>query len=133
MSSHKPKITFLVGAGLVYDAGLPLSNDLTKKFHEYLLEEVESNAQGNHALHLQTYRFLVGGIRYQQGVLNRDPDGPVNIEQLATAALRLKNRLDSPLAPYVSGWNQKLVELETKQEGLLSDFLESIYSRLNSW
>jgi hypothetical protein len=133
MSGPKPKITFLVGAGLVYDAGLPLSNDLTKKFREHLSEQVESNAKGNHALHLQVYRFLVGGIRYQQGVLNRDPDGPVNIEQLATAALRLKNRLDSPLAPYVSGWNQKLVELEGLQDGLLSDFLEGIYSRLNSW
>lgn len=133
MSSQKPKITFLVGAGLVNDAGLPLSDDLTKKFRDHLLEQVESNAKGNHALHLQVYRFLVGGIRYQQGVLNRDPDGPVNIEQLATAALRLKSRLDSPLAPYVSGWNQKLVELEAMQEGLLADFLESIYSRLNSW
>lgn len=133
MSSQKPKITFLVGAGLVYDAGLPLSNDLTKKFREHLSDQVENNAKGNHSLHLQVYRFLVGGIRYQQGVLNRDPDGPVNIEQLATAALRLKSRLDNPLAPYVSGWNQKLVELEAKREGLLSDFLEAIYSRLNSW
>ncbi len=133
MNGQKPKITFLVGAGLVFDAGLPLSNDLTKKFREHLSEQVESNAKGNHALLLQVYRFLVGGIRYQQGVLNRDPDGPVNIEQLATAALRLKGRLDSPLAPYVSGWNQKLVDLEAKQEGLLSEFLEAIYSRLNSW
>lgn len=133
MSSQKPRITFLVGAGLVYDAGLPLSIDLTRKFREHLSEQVESNAKGNHGLHLQVYRFLVGGIRYQQGVLNRDPDGPVNIEQLATAALRLKSRLDSPLAPYVSGWNQKLVELEAMQDGLLADFLEAIYSRLNSW
>jgi hypothetical protein len=133
MSSQKPKITFLVGAGLVRDAGLPMSNDLTIKFREHLSEEVESNVKGNHSLHLRVYRFLVGGIRYQEGVLNRDPDGQVNIEQLATAALRLKSRLDSPLAPYVSGWNQKLVELEAMQEGLLSDFLEAIYSRLNSW
>jgi hypothetical protein len=134
MSDPKPKITFLVGAGLVYDAGLPLSNDLTMKFRNHLREQVEINAKDNtNALLLQVYRFLVGGIRYQQGVLNRDPDGPVNIEQLATAALRLKSRLDSPLAPYVSGWNQKLVELESKKEGILSDFLEAIYSRLNSW
>ena len=40
MSSQKPKITFLVGAGLVFDAGLPLSNDLTKKFREHLSEQV---------------------------------------------------------------------------------------------
>lgn len=118
---------------MVRDAGLPLSNDLTRKFREHLSEQVNNNAKGNHALHLQMYRFLIGGIRYQQGVLNRDPDGPVNIEQLATAALRLKSRLESPLAPYVSGWNQKLVELEAKQDGLLSDFLEAIYARLNSW
>jgi hypothetical protein len=133
MSIARPKLTFLVGAGLVYDAGLPLSNDLTKRFREHLTEQIDNNAKGKHALHLQVYRFLVGGIRYQQGVLNRDPDGPLNIEQLATAALRLRNRMDSPLAPYVSGWNQKLVELETLQDGLLSDFLEAIYSRLNSW
>jgi hypothetical protein len=133
MSAPKPKITFLVGAGLVHDAGFPLSNDLTKRFQAHLKEQGENSINGNCALHLQVYRFLVGGIRYQQGVLNRDPDGPVNIEQLATAALRLKSRLDNPLAPYVSGWNQKLVDLESKQEGLLSDFLEAIYSRLNSW
>jgi hypothetical protein len=133
MSTPKPKITFLVGAGLVRDADLPLSNDLTLRFRDHLLEQGSINAQGDHALHLQVYRFLVGGIRYQQGVLNRDPDGPVNIEQLATAALRLRGRQDSPLAPYVSAWNHKLADLESTKEGLLSDFLEAIYSGLNRW
>jgi hypothetical protein len=46
MSNQKPKITFLVGAGLVHDAGLPLSNDLTKKFRDHLLAQVESSTAG---------------------------------------------------------------------------------------
>lgn len=133
MSEQKRRISVLVGAGLVYDAGLPLSVDLTKRFSAYLLKEVEAKPDGRCAVFLQAYRFLVGGIRYQQGILNRDPDVPINIEQLATAALRLKNRHENPVAPYVSGWNQRLVELEAEHQNLLSDFLETIYSQLNSW
>lgn len=55
MSSQKPKITFLVGAGLVYDAGLPLSNDLTKKFREHLSDQVETTQRAT--IHC-TYRFI---------------------------------------------------------------------------
>src|SRR6266699_3754527 len=80
-------ITFLVGAGLVKDAGLPLSVDLARKFNAYL-EEGATSDTGAKAL-LALNRFLNGGIRFQMGVLDRDPEQTINIEHLATAALRL--------------------------------------------
>jgi SIR2-like domain len=133
MNESKPKVTFLVGAGLVRDAELPLSIELTRMFRNFLTEAAESKPDGGSATHLRLYRFLVGCLRCQMGLNNRDPDRPINIEQLATAALRLKSRLDNPLAPYVSGWNQTLIDLESEHDNLLAGFLDAIYSKLNTW
>ena len=131
--SKPPRTCFLVGAGLVYDAGLPLSVGLSKNFREYLSEQAERESNSTGVAHLEVYRYLNGAIRYQQGVLNRDPEAPVNIEQIATAALRLRQRLDHPLAPHVSAWSQRILELENRHQNILSSFLEVIYRKLNDW
>ncbi len=132
------RIAFLVGAGLVQDAHLPLSNELTRKLRDTLLkscddEKVDDAKRRLAALHLALFRFLSGGIHFQEGILNRDPDLPVNIEQLAVAALELQARFQNPLAPYTSGWHQRLVELEAQEPSLLSGFVEFIYSQLTEW
>lgn len=129
----QPRTCFLVGAGLVYDAGLPLSVGLSKSFREYLAEQADKDSNSTGMAHLEVYRYLNGAIRYQQGVLNRDPEAPVNIEQIATAALRLRQRLDHPLAPHVSAWSQRILDLENRHTNILSSFLEVIYRKLNDW
>jgi hypothetical protein len=124
-------ITFLVGAGLTKDAGLPLSVDLAHKFNAYLEEGATSNRVTKALLALN--RFLNGGIRFQMGVLDRDPEQTINIEHLATAALRLIERMENPIAPYVSGWNSRLIELEEGTGEILRRFLDVIYAKLNDW
>src|SRR5204862_5308079 len=54
----------------------------------------------------------------------------VNIEQLATACLRLKARWDNPVTPYVSGWNQRLIDLERATPTLLDDYTATLFGRL---
>ena len=110
------RIAVLAGAGLGYDAGLPISEQLVSKLKERLLELVNSSEGSKAALVLKTqascwlelFRFLDGGIRFQEGVLNRDPDAPINIEQIAIAAEGLQDRAKNPLAAYASGWHQRL-------------------------
>jgi len=79
------------------------------------------------------FNFLNGGIRFQRGVLNQDPDGEINIEQVAVAALRLRDRMKNPLAPYASGWHQRIQELEELRLDLLPQLLDFIYDKLGFW
>jgi hypothetical protein len=82
---------------------------------------------------LATYRFLNGGIRFQLGVLGEDPNQPINIEQIAVAAQELENRAFNPLAPYASGWHDRLVDIERQAPDILSTFTDFIYSQLERW
>ena len=77
--------------------------------------------------------FLLGGIRFQRARHGIDPDQPVNIEQIATAALRLKHRSEDPLAPYVASWSEKIAEFEAEEESALDRFGEVIFARLKDW
>lgn len=135
------RVSTLVGAGLCKQAGLPTSVELAGNLRETLLMS-ESQCPGvNHgglnpvesALHLATYRFLNGGIRFQQGILNREPDDAVNIEQLAVAAEALRNRQQNPASPYMSGWHERLAELERQSPEFLTKFVDFIYSQLDKW
>ena len=114
--SKRERIAYLVGAGLATDADLPMSVELATKLRESL-EQASDNEklEGSNKLArplLSLYRFLNGGVRFQEGCLDRDPDKPVNIEQIAVAALSLKYRQLDPIAPYTSGWHQRISEFE---------------------
>lgn len=78
-------------------------------------------------------RFLEGAVRFQEGVLNRDPSRSINIEQMAVSALQLRDRLTNPLTAYISGWHQRVIELEALNSGILNDFIEFIFSQLEKW
>jgi hypothetical protein len=132
------RIAMLVGAGLVQEAGLPTSVQLVGKLKEALLHECEngnqpSEDQSNAVACLAALRFLVGGIRFQRGCLNRDPDEEINIEQIAVAAIELQERVRNPLAPYMSGWHERLNELERQNPEALRLFVDFIYSQLDKW
>jgi hypothetical protein len=132
------RILVLGGAGLVHEAGLPMSVELAVKLKEALSAAAENRdegpaARGNALACLAALRFLIGGIRFQRGILNGDPDGEVNIEQVAVAAIELQQRLRNPLAPYMSGWHQRLVDLERQNPDTLRLLVDFIYLRLDEW
>lgn len=136
--SSVDRITFLVGAGLAQDAGLPVSVTLAENLRDSLErkvadEDAPSVERETAKIFLATLRLLNGGIRFQEGMLNRNPDAPVNIEQLAVAAIQLAARYENPLAPYTSGWHQKLSDLEGQSPRLLQAFIDYIYSKLTDW
>jgi len=131
MNGPHTRVTLLVGAGLVNQAFLPTSVELVANVKRALTEagvnaELSAAERALANIHLSTFRFLNGGIRFQRGVLDDDPDDPVNIEQIAVAALELQDRLKNPLAPYTFGWHPRIVELEARNDKLLATFLDFI-------
>jgi hypothetical protein len=136
--SGQTRVTMLTGAGLCKDAGLPTSTELANKLQEALISSASSDGSSQEdrdraKLHLATYRFLNGGIRFQLGILDRDPNQAINIEQIAVAAEELQNRSLNPLSPYASGWHDRLVEIERRAPDILSTFTSFIYSQLEHW
>ncbi len=132
------RIAVLGGAGLTCDAGLPLSTGLADKLKQELVDrtaaqETESKAREKARALLSTLRFIEGAVRFQEGVLNRDPGRRINIEQMAVSALQLRDRLTNPLAAYTSGWHQRIIELEALNSFILNDFVEFIFSQLEKW
>jgi hypothetical protein len=130
---HPKVVSCLAGGGLSVDAGLPDSVDLVIKFKAYLQELARDSKNLETRNQLDLLYFLLGGIRFQRARHGIDPDQPVNIEQVATAALRLKHRSEDPLAPYVASWNEKITEFEAAEEGALDRFSEVIFARLKDW
>lgn len=139
------RITILAGAGLIKDADFPTSVELASNLKSSLLELSDRDADSDSEirdselakLHLATYRFLNGGIRFQQGILDSDPDASVNIEQLAIVAEELQARARNPLSPYTSGWHSRIVDLEREAQArgfdLLNSFVLFIYDQLGHW
>lgn len=133
MSTEQKQVVLLVGAGLSFDAGLPLSVQLAGKLREYLDSLPDGVEENTHRAHRSLYNLIVGGIRFQQGLLDRSPDDPVNIEQIATAALRLAQRHENPVAPYVSVWHPRLSDIEEEYPSSLVSFLSVMYGQLRQW
>jgi NAD-dependent SIR2 family protein deacetylase len=126
-------VMILTGAGFSVDAGLPESVQLCYKLKEYLTELCGDFGNQEATNHLALFYFLVGCIRFQRGRMGQDPDGNINIEQVATAALRLRSRGTDPLAPYVSFWNEKILQFEANNPQILERFSEMIFARLRAW
>jgi hypothetical protein len=133
MTARKPRIAFLAGAGLSMSADLPGAIAIVEKFKAALSQKSPLVDDVPNELLTEVLRFLCGGIRFQRGVNNQDPDLQLNIEEIANAALRLKNRMSNPVAAYVSGWHTRLTELEAKHPKLLDFFIDAIYEQLSLW
>ncbi|MCL4853701.1 MAG: SIR2 family protein [Bryobacteraceae bacterium] len=136
--SERSRITLLAGAGLSANAGLPMSVALAERLRNRLIE-LSLTAEGTPdaakgreqaKLWLSLFHFLNGGVRFQEGILNRDPGRPVNIEQIAIAAEELHARTRNPLAPYAAGWHRRIDELEHQDPTLLRTFVDFTYGLL---
>jgi len=115
------KVNYLVGAGLCVDAGLPHSVNLAEKLRLYLEDQATEAQLGDAKTQIALLYFLIGGIRFQWARLGQNPDQLINIEQIATAALRLRHRGNDPLAPYVASWSEKVTEFESSSQGIFGD------------
>jgi hypothetical protein len=133
MNALPKKVVVLAGAGLAYDAGLPLSVKLAEKLRAHLDVPVSDAEEDTRRAHRSLYNLIVGGLRFQQGVLDRNPEDPINIEQIATTALRLSQRHENPVSPYVSVWHPRLAQIEAQTPTVLTSFLSTIYGQLREW
>jgi hypothetical protein len=127
------KVNYLVGAGLCVDAGLPHSVNLAEKLKHYLEDQAKEAQLADAKTQIALLYFLIGGIRYQWARLGQNPDQFINIEQIATAALRLRHRGNDPIAPYVASWSEKVIEFESGSQGTFERFSELIFARLKEW
>lgn len=129
------RIALLAGAGLSADAGLPMSVKLAQRLREKLIALVNVSEGNQDAVKtreqakrwLALLHFLDGGVRFQEGILNRNPGNPVNIEQIAIAAEELHNRTTNPLAAYAAGWHRRIDEFENSDPTLLRSFVDFSY------
>ena len=132
------RIALLAGAGLSADADLPMSIQLAANLRSALTGMAQNPGGTTEAVikretakrWLSLFNFLNGGVHFQEGVIGRDPDAPVNIEQIAIAAEELIARTTNPLAPYAAGWHRRIDELEAEDRNILRSFVEFTYSRL---
>lgn len=136
--SNQPRIALVAGAGLSQNAGLPTSVDLAGRLRNSLERHSrltggteEARIRREQATRwLALLNFLDGGVRFQEGVLDRDPGRAVNIEQLVIAAEELTQRNQNPLAAYAAGWHARIDELEQLDKNILRSFVEFAYSCL---
>jgi SIR2-like domain len=130
---HSKVVSCLAGGGLSVDAGLPDSVQLASQLKVYLQQGAIDPKNREAKSQLALLYFLLGGIRFQRARQGSDPDQPVNIEQIAAAALRLRHRAEDPLAPYVGSWDEKIAEFEIGKEAALERFSDVIFARLKDW
>lgn len=121
----------LAGAGLVKDAGLPMANELTERLRDRLLQETRDGSEKAKQL-LSIYNFLSGGIRFQRGITNESPDGPIDVEEITGTAVALANRASDPLTPFSAAWHERLLEIE-REGPVLQEFIDFILGRLEDW
>lgn len=136
------RISILTGAGLCKDGGFPDSVELASQLKATLTTNSKratssgldlSISRDRAMSYLAAYHLLDGGIRFQRGILDSDPDVPINIEQIAMAADEVRSRFDSQLRPYISGWHDRIGQLEQASPDLFRSFLEFIYSQIEHW
>jgi hypothetical protein len=96
----------LFGAGASKDAGLPDTYELTAR----VLEAVHD---ANSYPDAETLSFVAGSLLQDAGVQGFNPISErIDIELLFGALERLEHRGESDLAPFVSLWHPRVVELE---------------------
>jgi len=82
------RIALLAGAGLSFDADLPMSVQLAANLRSALTGMAQDPGGTTEAVikretakrWLSLFNFLNGGVHFQEGVIGRNPDAPVNIE-----------------------------------------------------
>lgn len=139
--TDRNRIALLAGAGLCKDANFPTSVELAQELKSTLTtlcggidgDVVQPISRQEAARYLAAYHLLDGGIRFQRGIRDRDPAVSINIEQFALAADEVRTRFKSELGPYISGWHDRLGQLERDCPNLFGSFLEFIYSQIQHW
>jgi NAD-dependent SIR2 family protein deacetylase len=126
----RPKVIFLVGAGLSASANLPTAIELADGFKRFI-ESRGDGVKGSKRLKLLHF-YIEGGIRLQRAKLGFDPSMPVNIQEIAIAARHLLTREANPLAPFISGWQPHLLSMLADEPSLLDDYSECFFHHLKA-
>lgn len=100
----KRRIAVLLGAGASFDAGIPLTADLT----EQVLETVNASSDGRESW-VKALNFAHAAMFSYAARDGSNPIGTVNIERLISALRLMRSREDHEAAPFVSSWREPVL------------------------
>lgn len=107
-------LVYFLGAGASRDAGLPLSQDLTRLVVKDLNPE---NHLPSRKRDLQkVLNFVVFAMVAHDGKSGKSPDVLPDIESVVSAVELLSNRYDIELAPFIQNWDPAVDLLDRKTD-----------------
>ena len=118
----KRDIVFLLGAGAVYDAGLPTAVGLTNCVEKALADEYPTL--------LPVLRFVSGAVQFGKACQGEPPNDRINIEELLTACSFLATRERSEVYPFVGAWHEQISRLQPLPKGIQSHRSDSSFGFL---
>ena len=132
-TNNNNEIAFLLGAGAVKDAELPMAHELTVCVEEAVRDEYPDL--------LPLVRFISGAIQFGKGCRGESATERINIEDLLTACTFLASRNKHSIYPFVSAWHERISELENipneNGEGGIQNSFEFLVSyskmKLRDW
>jgi len=125
MSVGDKSVIFLIGAGCSYDAGIPMSNTMISKIEGKLSDNSE---WGNYR---DLYEFVKNTIEYgnKRNKILQD----FNIESLLVTLHALAEHRKSILYPFISGYNNDLIEYAGRDFRKIRELIDKIEAELPKW
>src|SRR4051794_10108673 len=95
--------TYLLGAGASVEAGIPASRSMAQRVYQRLSTDLDVLAALNVAL---------GGLQFRRAVTEGTPFDEVDVEDLFETLIRLSEREQHPLAPFVGAWSSAVLSVD---------------------
>lgn len=100
----------LLGAGASKDASLPDTRELVQSVLDYFSDPATREPFRDYML--QILNFVLGGICFQSGRLNKNPTWDINIEDIANVLELLSTRQSHYINSFISGWHTDIEKIE---------------------
>lgn len=119
-------IAFLLGAGVSYKAGIPISKEMVEKVESLIRNDSWKKYR-------DLYFYLKSSILYSKGIFGEFDNSSFNIENLLVIISNLKEKDKNPIYPFIGSWDLRLIDLAGKDFSSLKEFDNKIREELISW
>lgn len=100
----------LLGAGASRDAGIPVTDEMTRRIYERTVGESPMSYEPNRLS--RALGTVIGGLTYQKGIRGESPYWGLNVEEVFASVQMLANRNAIEAAPFIGSWHSVIEELE---------------------